>query len=121
MRIAISAAAFVALVGIFVLALHRVALPQQNFPNCDAFKDDLGVSISTDCCCSANCCSPAKDSEFVHVEGDHYRVVATGQVVKRTGWSHGATVKCACDHINGIWTKHEKAFVRCLYPPYPGS
>ena len=109
------------MVGLFLLVMHRVALPQQMFPNCHEFKNDIGGEISTNCCCSANCCSTAKDSEFQHIKGDDYRVVATGQIVKRTGWSMGATVKCACDQINGVWTKHDKAFVRCLYPPFPGS
>jgi hypothetical protein len=113
------AVAVIGMVGLFLLVLHRVALPQTT-PNCDEFKDDVG-RISTACCCSNNCCSPAKESEFQHIEGDSYRVVATGQIVKRTGWSHGATIKCACDQIAGIWTKHDRAFVRCLYLPFPGS
>lgn len=101
----------------FLFVLRGVALPQ-DFPNCTEF----GVQIPNACCCTNNCCGEAKEGEIVHFSGDEYRVVATGQILKRTGWSpDGRFIKCACDLIEGKWTVHPRAFVRCIYPPQPSS
>ena len=97
--------------------LSGVALPQ-NFPNCVEF----GFNISHGCCCTANCCAEAKEGEFKHVGNDDYQSTVTGQIIKRTGWSpDGRFIRCACDQIDGVWTWHERAFVRCVYPPLPSS
>ena len=99
------------------LALVKAA-GGQNFPNCTEF----GFTISNSCCCTANCCREAKPGEVVHVEGDNYRIVPSGQIIKRTGWSpDGRTIRCACDQINNVWTVFPGAFTRCLYLPMPNS
>jgi hypothetical protein len=108
----------VALIAVAVLlVLSSAALPQQN-PNCREF----GFQITTSCCCTNDCCREAEAGEFVHIDGDRYRSTVTGQMVFRTGWSpDGRTIKCACDQINGVWTKHPRANVRCLFMPMPSS
>lgn len=99
------------------LALMKAA-GGQDFPNCTEF----GFQISHGCCCTNSCCREAKAGEVVHVEGDNYRIVPSGQIIKRTGWSpDGRTVRCACDMIDGKWTVHPKAHTRCLYLPMPNS
>jgi hypothetical protein len=90
----------------------------QDFPNCTEF----GFRISTSCCCSASCCSEADEGEFSHIGNDIYRSNVTGQQIQRTGWSpDGRFIKCACDLINGRWTKHPRANVTCVFPPLPSS
>ncbi len=86
--------------------------------NCTEF----GFRISTSCCCSNSCCAEAKEGEVVHVRDDLYRIVPSGQVIQRTGWSpDGRTIRCSCDFIDGAWVKHPKALTRCLYLPMPSS
>lgn len=104
-----------ALIFAFLYVMKAVA---QDFPNCTEF----GFQISAACCCSAGCCKEAKEGEVVHVEGDLYRIVPSGQIIKRTGWSpDGRTIRCACDLIENKWTVHPTAFTRCLYMPMPSS
>jgi hypothetical protein len=101
---------------IYILATAKV-LPQ-SYPNCTEF----GFQIAGQCCCTNDCCREAEAGEFTHVGGDMYRSNVTGQGVRRTGWSpDGRTVKCSCDMIEGKWTKHPKANVRCLFVPMPSS
>lgn len=88
----------------------------QDWPNCREF----GFNIATSCCCTANCCSEAEPGEFRHMGGNTYRSTVTGQDIERKGWSpDGRTVKCACDLINGTYTKHPLARVHCLFVPMP--
>jgi hypothetical protein len=108
-----------ALVTVFAFALKGVSGAQDGvFPNCTEF----GFNISTSCCCTNGCCRETDPSEVVHVEGDMYRIVPSGQVIKRTGWSpDGRTIRCACDAIEGKWVVHPTAHTRCLYMPMPSS
>ena len=95
----------------------KTAVGQVN-PNCTEF----GVQIPTVCCCTNNCCAEAKEGEFQHISGDQYRSTVTGQLVMRSGWSpDGRFIRCACDQIEGVWTWHPKAYVRCIFPPIPSS
>lgn len=109
-------AALVAVAVITWLFLKDAA--GQPHPNCVEF----GFQISTNCCCSAGCCRETAPGDVVHVQGNTYRIVASGQEIERTGWSpDGRTIRCACDSINGQWTVHPTAFTRCLYMPMPSS
>lgn len=92
----------------------------QSFPNCTEF----GFNIAHACCCTNGCCRETDPGEVQHVDGDTYRIVPTGQLIKRTGWSpDGRTIRCACDHdpTNNTWVSHPKASTRCLYLPMPSS
>jgi hypothetical protein len=100
-----------------LFCLSRAALPYP-FPNCTEF----GFEIQRSCCCTNDCCRETEPGEVVHVEGDTYRIVPSGQLIRRTGWSpDGRTIRCACDMIEGNWTRHPKALTRCLYMPMPNS
>jgi hypothetical protein len=102
---------------LFALWFNVRAVFGQDFPNCTEF----GVQIPVTCCCSNSCCVEAPATEFENIGNDNYRSTVTGQIVKRTGWSAGGFVKCACDLIDGKWTKHPKANIRCLFAPMPSS
>lgn len=87
-------------------------------PNCTEF----GVNIPTSCCCTNNCCTEAPPTEFENLGNDNYRSNVTGQILRRTGWSAGGFIKCACDlQDNGTWKKHPGAKVRCLFVPMPSA
>jgi hypothetical protein len=102
----------------FLLVFHMSVVFGQQNPNCTEF----GFQITTTCCCTNDCCREADENEFAHVRDGLYRSNVTGQLVYRTGWSpDGRTIKCACDQIEGKWTKHPGADVRCLFMPMPNS
>jgi hypothetical protein len=110
------AIALIVLVTAFGLSMRYAT--GELYPNCTEF----GMQISTNCCCSANCCAEANEGEFRNIRDDIYQSTVTGQTLPRTGWSvDGRTIKCACDSIDGKWTKHPRAFIRCLYLPMPSS
>jgi hypothetical protein len=115
----ILALAYLALVAGWIwLVFNTGAVFGQTNPNCTEF----GFQISTSCCCSAGCCAEANDGEFKHIGGDEYESTVTKQRILRTGWSpDGRTIKCACDFIEGKWTKHPGAKVNCLFLPMPSS
>ena len=51
-------------------------------------------------------------------------VLATGQVLPRTGWSKDEnTWRCTCDYVSvGNWRVHPKANTRCVFTlPEAGS
>jgi hypothetical protein len=81
-----------------------------------------GGAISTNCCCTNNCCRSIPSTDIVPVGPDEYLIVASGQTIKRTGWSpDGTIIRCACDKIDGKWIVYPKAHTRCLYLPMPNS
>lgn len=98
-----------------VLAAKTARGQSQEYPNCEGW-------ISSSCCCTNDCCFVVEPGTVEAVDQDHYRIVASGQVIKRTGWSqNGRFMRCACDHIDGKWTIHPTAETRCIYPPMPSS
>ena len=59
--------------------------------------------------------NPTRGAEAVR---EAKRLVATGQVRKRTDWSpDGKFYRCACDYNEGHWVKHQGAFTRCVFVP----
>jgi hypothetical protein len=78
---------------------------------------DIQKWIPSTCCWTNNCCKKVKASALVSLSRDDYRVVATGQEIKRTGWSQdGQTWRSTCDHIGGKWVVSVKANTRCIFP-----
>jgi hypothetical protein len=97
--------------GAALLCLGTVAAAQDAPPhgNCQGF-------ISVGCCCTNNCCFTIRPGDLQQVSDDTYKVVASGQVLPRTGWSaDGQTWRCACDSIDGQWVVHASAYTRCIY------
>lgn len=57
-------------------------------------------------------------------EGRSFRnsPMASGQTIKRTGWSpDGTIIRCACDLVGSKWIVSAKANTRCLFLPLPNS
>ena len=73
--------------------------------------------IPSSCCVTNNCCFEVPSSELQSLENDRWRVIATGQILNRTDWSHnGRHIRCACDFVNGAWRVHRNAVTRCVFP-----
>lgn len=80
-------------------------------------QQQLMAWIPPSCCVTNNCCFEVSSSELQSLENDQWRVIATGQVLRRTEWSHnGKYIRCACDHVNGGWKVHRNANTRCVFP-----
>jgi hypothetical protein len=95
--------------------LMPVQAQMNEHPNCAGW-------ISASCCCTNNCCFEVAPGTVEAIGDDLYRVIASGQVLKRTGWSmDGRFMRCACDPIEGQWTVHPAAHTRCIFPPMPNS
>lgn len=83
---------------------------------------DIQSWISSSCCWTNNCCKKVRPSALTPLGNDEWRVEATGQVRKRTGWSRdGNTWRCTCDYLDGKWVVHPKANTRCIFPVANGS
>lgn len=83
-------------------------------------RPDLLSWIPATCCVTNDCCWEISANELEPLGNDEYRVRATGQVRKRTGYSpDGKYYRCACDYdgINKNWVKHQGANTRCLFIP----
>lgn len=83
---------------------------------------DIQRWIPATCCRTNKCCFKVAPTAIHPLSRDEYQVVATGQTVKRTGWSEdGQTWRCACDlQPNGGWKVHLKANTRCVFPAPAG-
>jgi hypothetical protein len=78
---------------------------------------DIQKWIPATCCWTNNCCKKIHASAITPLSRDEYRINATGQPVKRSGWSQdGQTWRCTCDLIEGRWVVSVKANTRCLFP-----
>jgi hypothetical protein len=78
---------------------------------------DIQTWIPQTCCWTNNCCKKVHISAITPLSRDEYRINASGQTVKRKGWSQdGQTWRCTCDNIDGRWVVHLKADTRCLFP-----
>lgn len=87
-----------------------------------ADQDWLLSWIPATCCVTNNCCFESSFKDLTPLPDDHWKINATGQVLKRTGWSpDGKYWRCACDYDSEKgWVKHPAAFTRCIYPPMQG-
>lgn len=62
------------------------------------------------------------EGALIQLPNNQVRVVTTGQVLPRTGWSQdGQTWRCTCDLIEGKWVTHPHANTRCVFPVPAGS
>ena len=78
--------------------------------------------IPRQCCVTNECCWEIRSSEVQSLPNDQWRIVASGQVLKRTDWSpDGKYYRCACDSKDGKWVVHPTAFTRCLFVPMQSS
>lgn len=102
--------------GFLAMFLFSVAQVWPQEDNCQ------NGAISSSCCCTNNCCQPVSSTEVEALPNDHWKILATGEELKRTGWSpDGTIIRCHCDLIDGKWTVHPMAKTRCIYIPLPNS
>lgn len=106
---------FAAGAGLF-LALAAPAAAQ-TLPTA-AENAELRKWIPASCCVTNNCCFKVEVRDMTPLPDGYYRVVASGQIIRRTEYSQdGNFWRCACDMIEGKWVVHPKAHTRCVFPP----
>jgi len=78
--------------------------------------------IASSCCVTNDCCFEIAERDVVDLGNNKLRIVASGQVVERKGFSpDGKYYRCACDLNDGKWVVHPTAHTRCLFTPMQGS
>lgn len=85
---------------------------------------DIQRWIPQACCRTNNCCRKVHEGALIQLPNNQVRVVTTGQVLPRTGWSQdGQTWRCTCDWNNDTkqWDVHPHANTRCVFPVAAGS
>lgn len=87
------------------------------YPNCRGW-------INFTCCCTNEGCREVQEGELEQIGADEYRVVMTGEIVKRTDWSKdGSFIRCASEWSTeqNRWLIGPQYKTRCLYVPLPAS
>jgi hypothetical protein len=102
------------LLAFLFVAVHTArAQDISNYPSCHGF-------IEFKCCCTRNGCFEIPNDAAEFVGDDHWRIKATGEIVKRTGWSkNGKTYRCANERDeNGFYTRvgDPTATTKCFWP-----
>jgi hypothetical protein len=100
--------------------------PSPLMPDRQAYDAFYRSFVPASCCFTSTCCYEIKPEDVVDLGNDQYRIVASGQVVTRKGYSpDGAWHRCACDiDYSGpqtTWRIHPQADTRCLFTPSFGS
>ena len=117
--IAISAVAVIVLLSMVLLAVGEELVPPT-----PQEAEDIKRWIPATCCRTQNCCRKVHEAALVQLPNSEVRVVTTGQVLKRTGWSQdGQTWRCTCDWNDATkhWDVHPHADTRCVFPVPAGS
>jgi hypothetical protein len=118
------AALAIAIFAIVITATGRAraqSIDELMVPPTAAEAEDIKTWIDATCCRTSGCCRKVRPSALHPLNRDQYQVVASGQVVPRTGWSRdGQTWRCACDLVEGRWVVHLLANTRCVYPAPTG-
>ena len=75
------------------------------------------------CCWSSRCCWSVEPHEVQDLGNGMYRILASGQIVPRTGYSPDERYhRCACDRQpDGTWKVWPGARTRCLFTPTHAS
>jgi hypothetical protein len=85
---------------------------------------DIQRWIPQYCCRTNNCCRKVHEGALIQLPDNQVRVVTTGQILPRTGWSKdGQTWRCTCDWNDATkhWDVHPHANTRCVFPVPAGS
>lgn len=79
--------------------------------------------IPSTCCWTNNCCKKVHPSALVALPKNMIKVVETGQILTRSGWSQDKnTWRCTCDNVGpGEWKVHPKAKTFCVFDHPYGS
>lgn len=84
---------------------------------------DIATWIPKSCCRTNNCCRKVHEGALIQLPKNEVRVVTTGQVLPRTGWSQDRnTWRCTCDWNDTTkqWDVHPHANTRCVFPHHSG-
>lgn len=107
---------------LFMAAVSRsqqtfIPIPESAFPTAEE-EEDIKRWIPIQCCRGNRCCFKVNMSALTPQPFDSWKVNASGQVLKRTGWTQdGQAWRCACDlQTNGTWLPHLTANTRCVFP-----
>lgn len=95
----------------------KAATPQANYPNCRGW-------IIFSCCCTTGACREVEKGELERISDGQWRVVETGEIIQRTGWSRDNTfIRCAATYsaAQSQWLIGPQYRTTCLYEPVPGS
>lgn len=79
---------------------------------------DIQKWIPQTCCWTNNCCKKVHESALIGMPQNKIKVVSTGQVLYRTGWSQDKnTWRCTCDldHNTNQWIVHPLANTHCVF------
>ena len=107
-------------IALVLVLLSAVALSQDGGIDYRAFYSSFAP---LSCCWSNQCCWPIEARDVQDLGDATYRILASGQIMKRTGYSpDGRYHRCACDlQPNGSWKVWPGAYTRCLFTPSQGS
>lgn len=112
---------FTLVIMFFALAATRAAdfqlIPESAFPTPEE-AEDIKRWIPVQCCRTARCCFKISMSALTPQPQDSWKINASGQVIKRTGWTEDGKIwRCACDlQADGSWLAHMTANTRCIFP-----
>jgi hypothetical protein len=111
---------------VFSLTFSRTTLLKADYAKIRSHDDEtqqwLLSWIPSTCCVTNRCCFQIKSSDVQAMPDDHWLILDSGQVLKRTDWSpDGNYWRCACDSEKGAWVVRPQARTRCLYIPMPNS
>jgi hypothetical protein len=101
--------------------------PSPLMPDIEAYDAFYSSFVDPSCCRTSQCCWEISDDEVVDLGDNKFRIVASGQVVERKGYSpDGKYHRCACDYVAGApgyanWKIWPGAHTRCLFTPSFGS
>lgn len=109
-------------IGIVLLAWFvpvTVARAQEagDYPGCFGW-------IPHQCSCTSHSCYRARPGEVIDLGNDTFRVVSTGEVINRTGWSKdGRFMVCAFRRDVELqrWFTGPGQPIKCVFPPIPAS
>jgi len=111
------------LVALFVLLVITTLRAEELIEPTPAEAADIATWIPQACCRTNNCCRKVVESALVQLPKNQVRVVTTGQVLPRTGWSQDKnTWRCTCDWNDTTknWDVHPHANTRCVFPHHSG-
>jgi len=105
--------------------------PSPIMPDRKAYDAFYSSFVEVSCCWTNQCCFEIDERDVVDLGNNAFRIVASGQVVTRKGYSpDGGYHRCACDPqpspltafaIPQHWHIWAGANTRCLFTPSNGS
>lgn len=80
----------------------------------------LATWIPGYCCVTSNCCFEIFSNHLVDLGDMKHKIIASGQEIVANYSPDGKYWRCACEQVNGIYTKFLEAKTYCLFIPRLG-